>query len=357
MDNKKIVKRFLDAQNRLVLQAADFSLQTITVMVEEKVIDLQPEYQRRDRWPIEAQSALIESFLLNVPVPPVYLAEDDFGVYSAIDGKQRITSVHRFMSNQFPLTGLNAFSDLNGAYFRDLPRELANALTVRPYIRAVTLLKQSHKDLKYEVFTRLNTGGQPLEPQEIRNALYRGSLNDLIYTLSANKFLRSQLKIKTLKENAYCTMQDAELVLRFFMLSKAWKKFSGDFRRSMDDFMREHQNASPTYIKELKATFTNTVKRCEEIWGKNAFKRFAGNAVRDQFLAGMYDAQMIAVLNLSEVDFKKLQRNKPLAQNAIAKLSTDAKFDNAVRVSTNTPSKVEYRISVLIERLISAVNK
>src|ERR1700727_2983279 len=100
-DNAAIVRRFEQAQDRLVLQASDLSLETVAGMVESGAIDIQPQYQRRARWSTEKRSALIESFLLNIPVPPVYLAEDDYGTYSVIDGKQRITAIRDFMTDGF----------------------------------------------------------------------------------------------------------------------------------------------------------------------------------------------------------------------------------------------------------------
>ena len=167
IDEKRVVDRFNSAQDRLVLQASDMSLETVAAMVETQAIDTQPKYQRRERWTIQAQSALIESFLLNIPVPPVYLAEEDFGAYSIIDGKQRLTTIARFMRNGFQLTHLEKFTELENAYFRDFPRDLRNALSIRPYIRVVTLLKQSDPELKYEVFTRLNTGGSLSIPKRL----------------------------------------------------------------------------------------------------------------------------------------------------------------------------------------------
>src|SRR6476620_10238218 len=121
-------------------------------MVDTGAIDVAPKYQRRERWSQEAQSELIESFLLNIPVPPVYLAEDDFGTYSVIDGKQRITAISSFMRDKWPLVDLQKFKELECKKFSALPRPLQNALQVRPYIRAVTLLKQSDPELKYEGF-------------------------------------------------------------------------------------------------------------------------------------------------------------------------------------------------------------
>ena len=110
-----IVARFEEAQNSLVLQSSDLSLETIHKMAISEAIDIAPKYQRRERWRVEAESALIESFLLNVPVPPVYLAEDDFGTYSVIDGKQRITAISKYLAGGFPLTGLQKFSEIGNS--------------------------------------------------------------------------------------------------------------------------------------------------------------------------------------------------------------------------------------------------
>jgi uncharacterized protein with ParB-like and HNH nuclease domain len=119
-----IEKRFDQSQNDLVIQASDFSLQGLKEMVDNEIIDLSPRYQRRERWEIQRQSELIESFLLNVPVPPIYLAEEEYGIYSIIDGKQRITAVADYLNNAFELKGLLTFREINGVKFRDLPKSL-----------------------------------------------------------------------------------------------------------------------------------------------------------------------------------------------------------------------------------------
>lgn len=350
----KIVEQFEAAQNSLVLQSSDFSLETIAKMVEQEAIDASPQYQRRERWTHEAQSLLIESFLLNVPVPPVYLAEDDFGTYSVIDGKQRITAISQFMRDKFKLKGLKEFPNLEGSAFKDLPRELKNALSIRPYIRVVTLLKQTSPELKYEVFTRLNSGGEPLLAQEIRNALFRGKLNDAIMEASSSPFLSQQLKIKTKKETAYTTMQDVELVLRFLTLESSWQEFSGDMRRSMDDFMERNGKIAAAKRTAMIDKFKTAINRCESIWGEDSFKRPSTNSeTRDQFLSGLYDAQMIAVSSISEAKFRRVVANTALARKETKALFKDSVFDDAVRRSTNAPIRMKYRIQKMIKTLES----
>ena len=124
----KIVSKFDTAQDSLVLQQSDLSLQSISDMVESGSIDISPKYQRRERWDEVKNSGLIESFLLNIPVPPIYLAEDEYGVYSVIDGKQRVTAIYKFLKENLTLKHLDKFIELEGYNFDSLPVPLRNAL-------------------------------------------------------------------------------------------------------------------------------------------------------------------------------------------------------------------------------------
>ncbi|MFJ8807636.1 DUF262 domain-containing protein [Streptomyces sp. NPDC102490] len=349
MSESGIVKKFKQSQDALVIQASDLSLETIFQMAQTGAIDVAPLFQRRERWDQRRQSALIESFLMNVPVPPVYLSEDDYGKYSVIDGKQRITAIRDFMADKFQLAQLTRFEEINGLRFSDLPGELQNALKVRPYIRAITILRQSDRSTKYEVFHRLNSGGEPLNAQEIRNVIYRGPLNDLLMELSEASFLRRQLKIRDNRSSAYNLMQDAESVLRYLVLLEQWRDFSGDYRASMDSYMEANMNMAAREIDRLRQTFMRALSACEQIWGPHAFKRPEGNGWRDQMLAGMYDAQMVAV---SSVDDKRLASLMSRSSDVVEKtrsLFDDRAFNEAVRLSTNTPSRVVYRISRVLE--------
>jgi hypothetical protein len=154
---------------------------------------------------------------MNVPIPPIFLNEDEYGRYSVIDGKQRLSAVKNFLSNNLVLQNLEIFSDINGNKFNDLPIKLRSIIRTRPTIRAIIILRQSDPDLKYEVFHRLNTGGASLNPQEIRNNAFHGPLNDLIMKLSESGSFHKALRIKNKYRSViYQEMRDAEFVLRFF---------------------------------------------------------------------------------------------------------------------------------------------
>ena len=349
----EIERRFDQSQNDLVLQTSDFSLQGLKDMVDSEIIDLAPKYQRRERWEVERQSELIELFLLNVPVPPIYLAEEEYGIYSIIDGKQRITAVSDYLNNSFPLKGLEEFPELNGARFRELPKTLQNALKVRPYLRVITLLKQSHPRLKYEVFIRLNRGGVRLNNQEIRNVAFRGPLNDAIYEAATTELLRIALKIDGPKSAAYQQMQDAEFVLRFLTLNRSWLNFSGSLSRSMDSFMLENSRLDEDAVAALVAPFHKAIQRTSTLWGENAFQRWDGQKWRQQALAGLYDAEMIAAAMLTDEQVSAVAKSRSDVLEATKDLFNQPEFEEAVRLGTNTPSRIRFRIQEISSMLLS----
>src|SRR5262249_30288433 len=142
-------------QRELVTSVVDYNLNTLSELLQSKAIDLSPRYQRRFRWDEARQSKLMESFLMNVPVPPIFLNEDKYGKYSVIDGKQRLSAILEFLRGRLKLTGLEVFHDINGKSYDDLPADLQSVIKLRPTLRAVIILRQSDADIKFEVFRRL----------------------------------------------------------------------------------------------------------------------------------------------------------------------------------------------------------
>ena len=336
----------------LFVQPSDMALINVVALAESSALDLNPKYQRRDRWDRARQSQLIESFLVNVPVPPVYLSEEARGIYAVIDGKQRLTAIANYFHDEYALVGLGLRPDLEGLRFSDLPEAAAGALRMRP-LRAVIILRQTAEWVKHEVFLRLNKGGQALNNQEIRNVAFSGPLNDLMIDLGEDPFLLKQLKVHTANSSAYADMTNVEMVLRFFMLANGWSDFEGDMARALDDFMVEHRYVDPGEEARLSERFFRAIRGCEAMWGDRAFKRFDGHQWRDQFIGGVYDAQMVAVDRMRDPDLAALGENPTRAVSTMTQLFRDTTFDSSVRLSTNTPSRVQYRIGRLIDALHS----
>jgi hypothetical protein len=350
MDN--IIEKFLLAQNRLVFQSSDLSLEAIANMVKGGAINIKPKYQRRERWNKVKQSALIESFLLNIPVPPIYLAEDEYGSYSVIDGKQRITAIYNFIILKERLVNLEKFVEIEGLNFQQLPSPLNNALKIRPYIRVITLLKQSDSLLKYEVFNRLNTGGDKLLPQEIRNASFEGTLNDLLVELSENNIFRKQFNLETEREREkskiYKEMLDVEYVLRFFTLRDTWNNFNGNMKIAMDNFMEMNYRSKDLNIDKYKYMFNQTIELCETIWGDRAFKRPDG---RNEIIQGIFDVQTVGLSFFLDKSNIIIERKKQISDKFENQYFQDKEFQVSMRQFTSNIKQVNYRIGTMINLL------
>lgn len=341
---------FLEKKQReLLTSTLDYNLEGLTNLISERVIDLAPKYQRRFRWDDVRKSKLIESFLMNVPVPPIFLNEDDFGKYSVIDGKQRLSAIHEFMTGKLTLKGLQVFKDLNDLNYFDLPIQFQNSLKIRATVRAIIILRQSDKDIKYEVFQRLNTGGVKLNAQEIRNSAFPGILNDKILELSEDKVFHKIMGIKSkTKSRIYQEMKDAELVLRFFALKDSFKIYSGGLKNILDNYLDKNQILKENQVLELEKDFKDTLDLVQNVFGtEGSFRRWIpqSNKWKQQISAPIYDMQMFALFGK---DRDSVIANKKDILNDFKNLfSEDRIFVESIESSTATPTRFHYRIDKL----------
>lgn len=336
-------------QRELITSTIDYNLESLSRLIDERTIDLAPKYQRRFRWDDKRKSKLIESFLMNVPIPPIFLNEDDFGEYSVIDGKQRLSSISEFLSGKLSLINLEIFKDLNGLNFFDLPREFQNSLKIRATIRAIIILRQSDKDIKYEVFQRLNTGGVRLNAQEIRNSAFPGKLNDRIIELSEGKLFYKLLGIKSkTKSRLYQEMKDVELVLRFLSLKDNWLNYSGGLKNILDSYMDDNKNMEEGEVDLLANDFLETIEKVEVIFSSNgSFRRWLPESRKwkQQVSAPLYDAQMFACY---KKDKQKITASKDSILKDYKKLFTkDNEFIESIESSTAAPTRFLYRVNKL----------
>ncbi len=245
---------------------SDFTLQIIHKMWHERGIEI-PEFQREFVWKIQQSSLLIESFLLGLPVPPVFFYIDEENKNLVIDGQQRILSCVYFFDGYFGeesihgrrqvfrLAGLDERSPYHNLRYPDLSesdqRKLQNAV-----LRAINVrqLSPSRENTSiYHIFERLNTGGTALKPQEIRNCVFRGDFAKLIKTLNEDKNWRNIMGKPTKDKH----QRDVELVLRVFALSRTWEKY--------DKPMKEYLNVS---MKKNKVASSSDVLRFQDLFPK-----------------------------------------------------------------------------------------
>lgn len=264
----------------------DFPLSTLREMFDDGDIVTDPDYQRDFVYTQKQSSKLIESILIGIPIPTVYLCQESDETWSVIDGQQRITSFVFYLKNKFPLLGLTELKELNGLYFKDMDKSLQKKLKSSS-LNAICILKES-QELKYEIFARLNQGAISLKPQELRNCLYRGSYNKMLESLAENKYL----PVLFLDENK--RKQYQERILRFFAL-RNFTEYKESILKAMNQYMSVHQNADEAEIAESKMLFNRTIDIIKQILGDTAFSAFNredGKSIR-RFSGSVYDSIII----------------------------------------------------------------
>lgn len=345
------------SRRELVVSVLDYNLQTLSDLVTQKQIDLSPRYQRRDRWKTDRQSRLIESFLMNVPIPQIFLNEDQYGKYSVIDGKQRLTAVHEFLRGRLRLAGLQVFSELNGKTIDDLAPNFRAIIGTRAALRATIILRQSDNEVKYEVFRRLNTGGVSLNPQEIRNSTWPGSLNNLLLDLSELEQFRALLGIVQPDRSAlYKEMRDVELVLRYFTFRNDWDTFSGGMAKRLDRFMTDHQKATKAELTAMQVDFEYKLSQIQAAYGEHAFRRYTPETKtwRKPIVAALFDAQMFSI---GDHDPGVLAQHSTEIGRRYTDLFSDQSFRRSIDAATNTPALFRERIATMRDIVTEVVDR
>lgn len=227
----------------------DLSFNELLDMHQNGELIIDPEYQRLFRWPEEKQSRFIETLLLEMPVPPIYVIEKEERIYELIDGLQRISSYLHFRGehplrlnddntrHKLTLTDCDVAKELNGYTFDTLPTALQIKLK-RNFVRVEVIRKESDARLRYYVFKRLNTGGELLSAQEIRNCTIRlldNTFNDFIIEQAQNSDFKEC--ISTISEEMAEKKGDQELVLRFYAFKNNRQNYAHDVGEFMTDYM------------------------------------------------------------------------------------------------------------------------
>ncbi len=319
---------------------ADYTLQGLFDKWNQKEIII-PPFQRRFVWTQSQSSKLIESFLIGLPVPSIFLyKEKDSQKFLVIDGQQRLKTVFGYFGNNFPDTKKPFhLKDVNakweGEAFTDLDepdkRRLRDSV-----LRAIIVEQLDPKDNTsiFHIFQRLNTGGTILRPQEIRNCIYQGQFNNLIIELNKREEWRKIIGLPIPDKR----MRDEELILRFLALRYEYNEYKKPMKDFLSNFMSKYKNDT-NKIKEFKEVFEKTVCTIHQNLGRNPFR------VKVGLNAAVFDSIMVAfALNLNKIPVKYIKiRHKQLLKddsylNYIYKVTTDEKV-------------VKQRIAIAIDKL------
>lgn len=337
--------------NKIFTSTGDLEIDSLHNKQKRGRLVLQPDFQRQYVWDSTKASKLIESAILGIPLPIIYLSEEKDGKEYVIDGQQRLTSFFSYIDGSFPdgkpfkLTGLNVCTDLGGKKFSDLSEELQDK--IRYYkIRAITFQKDSSETLKFEIFERLNTGSVQLNDQELRNCLYRGKLNLALKDMAADADFMYICGLKSPDKR----MKDRELVLRFSaFFHKTYLNYKAPIRDFLNAEASEKRDLSDKELQELRTAFKNSCQVIRSLLDKNAFKRFYkgkegqpnGYWEPKKFNASLYD---ILMYSFAREDKNKVYQNLDAVREALIALMTeDQEFVDSIELSTSSVQAVTAR--------------
>lgn len=340
-----------EKRNTLKTDRLDMSFGELMSLYEDNDLFITPEYQRAFRWTLFQQTRFIESVLLGIPIPPIFVAEDAESRWEVVDGLQRISTIFAFFGllknseskNKFTLTKGEMVEQLEGLDIDSLPIKL-KATIKRSVCRVEIVRWDSLEDIRYELFNRLNTGSSPLSDQEIRNCIFRS------YPIDLNSALREVAKIpdfdlliapsETKKEQMFLE----ELALRFF----AFKSLDGEFKTTvpqfLTEFMKSVSNGKTPFDVELeKNKLLEVIVFLSLNYGK---KLFRPNGI---FALHIYDSIAYALPKA----FPELKGNEDKVCKAIGSLLVDDEY-NLIGTSTFSNSRIKSRMNRALEVFLSA---
>ena len=334
----------IDIEDTIDIKDDKFSVFEYIRKVNDGKIVMNPDFQRNEVWTIEQKSQLIESTMLEIPIPAFYMKKDAQGRLIVVDGLQRTLALRGFLNDDFKLTGLNALNKVNGYTCSEMRKkdDFSNLIT-RVEDRQLlfyVISKDTPMSIVYDIFNRINTGGTKLERQEIRNCIFIGHSTRLLKELSAEDAFRKAIDGGISAKR----MKDRETALRciaFTILD--YKKM---YFRSMDDFleraMRKINKSSLVEVEDIKKSFLQIMKQTLHVFGSSNFR------IPSDYTRGRIN---IAVMEtIYYVFYKKAELGQTidsrLMRQSFQSLLKDPEYLDAVRNSTGSPSKVMARFEL-----------
>ena len=316
----------------------------------------QPGFQRYQVWTNKKNSRLIESIVLDLPLPLLYFAQQKEGPTVVIDGQQRLMAIFDFIDGKYALTGLGPLrKELEGKRFKQLDEELQQRIEDFS-LTVVEILKESEEDIKFDLFERLNTGAVSLNEQELRNSVYRGDYNELLKRLSANATFRRLLKLK----EPHKRMNDVEFVLRYMTFReqtylKHDDKKTGQFlNRTMKRgklLFEEDAAAANKDAAKAEADFKLALNNVITVFGDKAFRRFTPgdeNSRKGAWEKRINKALMdVQLYSFSHYKRGVVTKNRDAIYDiAVELMAEDAEFADLIRHTISEKKRVIRRFRI-----------
>lgn len=257
-----------------------FSLRQILDLIESGDIELSPDFQRNFIWDKTRQSRLIESILLGLPLPSIYLSQYEDGRLTVVDGLQRLSTIKAFLNGELKLINLEYLTECNGYYFNGL-EGILSPLRLRRFtqtqIMCFVIDYRSPSKLKFDLFRRLNTGGKPLNNQEIRNCLSRPEVQYVLKDMT-NLPSFQEATANSVKD----TRMDArEAALRFLYFVRQYSpnpenptgRYTGDMENTLDNFIDELNSRNIQELRDMIPIYDRGLRNAYYLFGAYCFRK------------------------------------------------------------------------------------
>lgn len=346
---------------KLYIDKGDKSVADLFRMIKQKEINLQPDFQRKFIWDKKTMSRFIESLLLSIPIPTIFLSENSDETYDVIDGQQRLTTIFSFMReslsedevsqlpeylrniSSFKLSGLDTLTEFNAKNYDDVVREKRKFLNV--FLPIVIVEKDSSEDIKYDIFSRINRGSVKLNSQELLNVMYRGNLISAIDELANLELIDNVFEHRPVLKKRYGYN---EIILRTIAMEKFidndWslkgkilpdgkfkKDYTGRLNLSIIDYLAKYRNDA-IEANRIKSFIIDAFEKVNLVFGQNAFKRVnkSGSTSINKTIA---ETQLIV---LSRFDMDIIINNKDKIFSSFNNFLENQREDLFIRATNNT---------------------
>jgi hypothetical protein len=346
------------------------TIDLLLTRLHEGELDLSPDFQRRSNlWSEATKSALIESMLLRIPIPSLYVSEDQKGNYTIVDGLQRLCTIAHFVNvaalnkavkqtlNPLRLKDLESLKEFNGYSFDELSRPMKRRINETELTLHV-IRAGTPAAVKFNIFSRINRGGLPLTAQEIRNAIYRGEWKQQIRALAESTHFKEATSGKIKGER----MEDLELVLRFVALYSQPKDTPRPPDQNLDEFLNDFvdkrcQNWTPAQWAEISTAFARAMKYAPRVFKTIAFRKHSKpGEYRRPINRGLFETESVILARRSEPE---LQRLSARADKVIEKFghlfNTDQSFQDALLYATGRGAASNKRLETMESILTEAL--
>ena len=337
--------------SKIDIKMDKITIASIIRRIENDELEFDSSFQRKaGLWNKKQKSQLIESIFLKIPLPAFYFDASDDDRWQIIDGLQRIGTIKEYVVDQsFALTGMEFLKDLNGCKFDQLPRALQRRIE-ETNLNAYLVNPSTPKNVKFNIFKRINTGGLILEPQEIRNALYQGQASMFLLKMSQSTEFRKATDYSIKPDR----MLDREFCLRFVCFTQldVEKEYT-----VLDEFLNKGMEylsvADENTLSQVYFEFEYVMKVSNELFGKFAFRRLNTEERRGPVNKSLFEAWSLIILGLGDNDINILKNQKEILRKKFTSLCDDYDFQNTIRASDKTSVKSRIsRIQNMVNELL-----